>query len=363
MPTLNGILVDHFLQPLLGIARSAWTSISVIDCLNYATMYPQFFTRVANDPTVYYVFVVRGMFTAVPDKKRKPFGTTCPGVSEIRQQNVMVISVCSSYMFSIKINTTPRCSFDCKVSEGLFNLWSLSSGKGLPEKQRIPRALSSVDQIAEDACQLDDIIIGVVAALLSRQGARVEIFSTDSRFFGETLELPTIRYPFYMVVHTHGHRVGIPVYQRDSRILDQELQGTANPAYVVPYEDAAQPLWSRRVNTKSKMEKKLNDWRKSKSPTPVPQAAKQDVTRRFLESPVDGLEESSYSNPVTPEQHSFIQREAFDSIEDGHDPACGYITETPTLQRISREELERLASFRDVVAAPAASRPRRSRRR
>ena len=112
------------------------------------------------------------------------------------------------------------------------------------------------------------------------------------------------------------------------------------------------------------MEKKLNDWRQSRSPTPAPQAAKQDVTRRFLESPVDGLEDSSYSDPVTPEQHAYIQREAFDSIEDGHDPDCGYITETPTLQRISREELERLASFRDVVAAPAAaSRPRRSRRR
>ena len=196
MPSLNGILVDHFLHPLLGIARSAWSSVWVIDCLNYATMYPQFFNRVSNDPTVYYIFVVRGNFTAIPDKQIKPFGTTCPGVSEIRDQNVMVISVCSSYMYSIKINTTPRCSFDCPVSEGLFNLWSVSSGYGLPEKQRIPRELSSVDQIAEDACQLDDFIIGVVAALLSRQGARVEIFSTDSRFFGETLDLPMIRYLF-----------------------------------------------------------------------------------------------------------------------------------------------------------------------
>ena len=101
-------------------------------------------------------------------------------------------------------------------------MWSVSSGYGLPEKQRIPRELSSVDQIAEDACQLDDFIIGVVAALLSRQGARVDIFSTDSRFFGKTFELPLIRYPFYMVVHTHARRTGVPVYQRDSAILVQE---------------------------------------------------------------------------------------------------------------------------------------------
>ena len=110
MPTLNGILVDHFLQPLLDIARSAWSSIWVIDCLNYATMYPQFFNRVSNDPTVYYIFVVRGNFTAIPDKQIKPFGTTCPGVTQIRDQNVMVISVCSSYMYNMKINTTPRCN-------------------------------------------------------------------------------------------------------------------------------------------------------------------------------------------------------------------------------------------------------------
>ena len=98
MPTLNGILVEHFPQPIVDIARSAWSSIWVIDCLNYATMYPQFFNRVSNDPTVYYMFVVRGNVNAIRDKKRKAFGTTCPGVSEIRDSNVMVISVCSSYM-------------------------------------------------------------------------------------------------------------------------------------------------------------------------------------------------------------------------------------------------------------------------
>ena len=84
------------------------------------------------------------------------------------------------------------------------------------------------------------------------------------------------------------------------------------------YEDPSQPLWSRRINTNSKMEKRLKEWRQSRSPTPAPQVGKQDVTRLFLESPVEGLEESSYSDPVTPQQHSFIQREAFDAVEGGH---------------------------------------------
>jgi len=34
-------------------------------------MYPQFFNRVSNDPTVYYIFVVRGNFSAIPDKKEE----------------------------------------------------------------------------------------------------------------------------------------------------------------------------------------------------------------------------------------------------------------------------------------------------
>ena len=114
---------------------------------------------------------------------------------------------------------------------------------------------------------------------------------------------------------------------------------------------------------KSKMDKKFNEWRMATSQTLAPQVAKQDVTRRFLESPVDGLEDSSYSDPVTPDEHSFIQREAFDETEDGDDPDCGYITDTPTLQRLSLEDLQRLASFRDLVPAPPAAAPRRRRRR
>ena len=124
MPTLNGILVDHFLHPLSTIAQNrTWSSIWVIDCLNYNTMYPQFFKRITLDRTVYYIFVVRGGLNAIPHQSEKRFATTCPGVQEILDANVMVVSVCSSYLNSIKLNNAPRCSFDCKVSEGLFNLW------------------------------------------------------------------------------------------------------------------------------------------------------------------------------------------------------------------------------------------------
>ena len=100
---------------------------------------------------------------------------------------------------------------NCKVAEGLYNLWSLSSGQG--SRERIPAIFAAVNRIAEDACQVDDFIVGVTAALLSRQGAKVDIRSVDSRFFGEVIELPQIRYPFYMVVQTHVKRIGIPVYQ------------------------------------------------------------------------------------------------------------------------------------------------------
>ncbi len=54
-----------------------------------------------------------------------------------------------------------------------------------------------------------------------------------------------------------------PYTKKYSAILDQELHGTANPAYIVPYEDPEQPIWKRRVDTKSKMETKLHDLRQT----------------------------------------------------------------------------------------------------
>ena len=95
---------------------------------------------------------------SVPDDRHrsKIFKTTCPGVNIVASDNVMVVSVCSSYMFSIRLGNIPRCSTSCKVAEGLFNLWSSSSGQG--SSMRIPPALSFVDALATDACQLDDFM-------------------------------------------------------------------------------------------------------------------------------------------------------------------------------------------------------------
>ena len=87
MPHLNGILVDHLLEPLQNMPyRTAW----VIDCLNYATMYPKFFRHVDNNHDVFYIFVTRGDFMKVPDKTRggrRRFVTTCPGVSRVLHKN------------------------------------------------------------------------------------------------------------------------------------------------------------------------------------------------------------------------------------------------------------------------------------
>ena len=165
---LSAIVTAQFIQPLLCIAKKA-RSVSVIACLNHSTMYPAFFKHATNDPSVYYVFVV-------PKQTRKQFQTACGGL-EVKEDNVMV--VCSSYL---NIDPAPRCVCDCKVSEGLFNLRSSSSGQGLTATARIPRR-ESISQIAEDVCQLDDCIIGVVAAVVSRQGTRIDIYSTDGRCF------------------------------------------------------------------------------------------------------------------------------------------------------------------------------------
>ena len=110
MPQLNGILVDHLLLPLQNLPYS---KVHVIDCLNYATMYPKFFRHVDNDPSVFYIFATRGRFMGVPDKTRgrRRFETTCPGVKSVLHENVMVISCCSSYMYTMKLDNASRCSY------------------------------------------------------------------------------------------------------------------------------------------------------------------------------------------------------------------------------------------------------------
>ena len=360
---LNGILVDHFLSPL---QQLLYRTVCIIDCLNYGTMYPAFFDRVDIDPNVYYVFVLRGSMMGVPDKTRgnKRFATTCVGPARIIEPNVMVISVCSSYMYSIQLGRKdPRCSFSCRVSEGLYNLWSLSSGSGLSGKHRIPPFLSLVNNMADDACQLDDFIIGVVSAVLTRAGKHAEIYSGDGRFFDATVELPKIRYPFYMVVTTSRDRVGVPVYQHDCNVLHEALNHTPNPDYIEPYHDDEAPLWRRTMDTKRKMDDRKTIWIRAKSTKRHEQIPLVDVARKGLESPVAHLEETQYEDPVTPDEYDFLQREAFDAVEDGHDPDCAHVTEQPAMRSISLEDMQRLGSTGPDAALVSRGSRRRSHRR
>ena len=114
MPQLNGILVEHLLLPLQRLRKQP---IVIVDCLNNGTTYPKFFNRVENDPRAYYVFVIRGNFMNVPDDRHPS-----KAVNRVANDNVMVVSVCSSYMYSIRLGTSPRCSTSCKVAEGLFSV-------------------------------------------------------------------------------------------------------------------------------------------------------------------------------------------------------------------------------------------------
>ncbi len=297
-----------------------------------------------NDPTVLYIFVGRGNFMPVPDKTRgdKRFSTTCLGPERVTDENVWVVTACSSYLYSMKVGTAPVCSFDCKVAEGLYNLWALSSGKGEP---RIPPFLSLLAGTATDACQLDDFIVGVTSAVLVKAGARVEIWSGDGRFRTAAIELPRIRYPFYLVLQTHEHRVGIPVYQRDSEALYQALNNTANPDYITPYRIDNVPIWQQYMDTKRKMSERQDQWRRSKAARPPAKIPSVNLSRPFMESPVAELEESSYEDPVTPEEHTFLQTHAFDGVEDGGDPDCAHVMDPPTMSILTREELQRLASY------------------
>ena len=229
---LNGLLIEHFLAPLQHIA-STWPSIFVVDCLNsHDATYPAFFSHVDRDPAVFYIFVHRGNFMNIPDKDKgdQRFATTCVGPQSVHDDNVMVVSVCSSYMYTLKLDR-PRCSFKCKISEGLFNAWSVTKGAGSENRFRTP-FLSLLSAEAEDQCQLDDFVMGVCVAFTVRLGALVRMFSLDKRFRAQAIELPRILYPFYLVVQTSGSRVGVPVYQQDSAFLYRELNNSPNPDYI-----------------------------------------------------------------------------------------------------------------------------------
>ena len=65
--------------------------------------------------------------------------------------------------------------------------------------------------------------------------------------------------------------------------------------------------------------------------------------------------------PVTPEEQSYLQTHAFDGVEDGDDPDCAHVLDSPTMSSLTREELRRLASYEDMAAKQVISQ-RRSRR-
>ena len=69
-----------------------------------------------------------------------------------------------------------------------------------------------------------------------------------------------------------------------------------------------------------------------------------DASQPNLESTVSGYEESDYSDPVTPEDHAFIEKEAFGAIEGGDEPDCDRVTRAPVMQRMSLQNLQQIGS-------------------
>ena len=64
-----------------------------------------------------------------------------------------------------------------------------------------------------------------------------------------------------------------------------------------------------------------------------------------------GYEESEFSDPTSPADHSLIEKEAFDEMEGGEHPDCDRVTQTPTMRRISMQELEQIAAGTKFVGA------------
>jgi hypothetical protein len=246
----------------------------------------------------------------------------------------MVLSCCSSYMFSMRLDNASRCSFTCNVPEALFNVWSLSSGSGGP---RFPRSLAALDELAKDQCQTDDLMIAVVTRALTAAGRAVKTLSKDGRFYEATLSPPRIVYPSYTVVHTHDSRVGILVCQKDAATLYRLADGTHNPGYESPTRTEGAPVhlshWERH-----------QDWRQSKKARPVSKILETDASRPRLE----GLSESSFQDSVTDGEHRELQREGFDAVLGGEDPDCGHVTGAQQMGTSSVEHRRRLATFQDV---------------
>ena len=76
-----------------------------------------------------------------------------------------------------------------------------------------------------------------------------------------------------------------------------------------------------------------------------------DASRRYLENPIMGYEESGFSDLISPDDPSLIEKEAFDEMEGGEHPDCDRVTQTPEMRRISMQELERIAAGTTFVGA------------
>ena len=203
---------------------------------------------------------------------------------------------------------------------------------------------------------MDDFIIAVVTGVLTDAGRSVQILSIDGRFYEATLSLPRILYPFYMVVHTHDNRVGIPVYQKDAAMLYNLVDGTHNPDYEPPRKVEGVPIYLSHWDTKRKLQERHHVWRQSKATRSASQASETDVSRPGLEDPIDGLSENSYEDPVSSQDYEELQREGFDRVEG--DAGCGHVTNAPQMGASTAERTRRLASFSDILQ-PSTTRNRR----
>ena len=90
------------------------------------------------------------------------------------------------------------------------------------------------------------------------------------------------------------------------------------------------------MDTKRKMGERQSQFNRSRASRPPPKIPIVNIARPFMESPVAELEESSYEDPVTPEEHAYLQTHAFDGVEDCDDPHCVHVTELLRLSLIRR---------------------------
>ena len=116
------------------------------------------------------------------------------------------------------------------------------------------------------------------------------------------------------------------------------------------------------MDTKRKMDDRKHIWERARSTRRYEQIPLVDVARPFLESPIAHLEETSYEDPVTQDEYEYLQREAFDAVEDGHDPDCAHVNDPPAMRSISLEDVQRLGSTGPDDALVSRGSRRRSRR-